>query len=318
MSVVYDKINKAANGGTELMLRGLESRILPELLDNVYVSRSVGVLKSLPNDRIKVYWTHEVPAVPNTDAVEYASLEKNKWQSFDKIVFVSNWQMNEYMRRYNFTWQDWGKSIVLKNAIDPIEEHTKPADKIRLIYTSNPARGLDLLYEVFDRLSKKYDDIELEVFSSAKVYGRDEEDLQFRDLFDKLKNHKQVVYHAGASNAEVREALKRSHIFAYPSTYGETSCISLIEAMSAGLLCVHPNQCAFFETSGGMTNMYHYDPDFSKHANLFYAQLDAAIQQYQRGDIEHLKTQKQYTDFAYSWKNRIPQWETFLTKLRTA
>jgi glycosyltransferase involved in cell wall biosynthesis len=318
MTIVYDQINKTANGGTELMLRGLESRISPELLSNFYVSRSTADLRLLPNDRTKIYWTHEVPATFQVDYSEYDSLWLNKWKSFDRIVFVSNWQMNEYMKRYDLNWQDWNKLVVLKNAIDPIEDHVKPTDKIRLIYTSNPARGLNILYEVFDRLSKKYDGIELEVFSSAKVYGKDEEDLQFKDLFDKLKNHKQVVYHAGASNAEVREALKRSHIFAYPSTYGETSCISLIEAMSAGLLCVHPNQCALFETSGGMTNMYHYEPDFNKHADVFYAQLDAAIQQYQRGDIDHLATQKQYTNFAYSWKNRIPQWETFLTKLRTA
>jgi glycosyltransferase involved in cell wall biosynthesis len=316
MSVIYDNVNKTANGGTELMLRGLESRISPELLDDVYICRSVDVLKVLPNDRIKIYWTHEVPATQETNFIEFNSFTMNRWQDFDRVVFVSNWQLNEYMKNYGFTWTDWDKAIVLRNAIDPIEDHVKPTDKIRLIYTSNPARGLDVLYEAFDKLSKKHDDVELEVFSSAAIYGMAEEDIQFKDLFDKLKSHKQIVYHPGAPNSEVREALKRSHIFAYPSTYGETSCISLIEAMSAKLLCVHPNQCALFETGGGMTNMYHYEKDVNKHVDVFYKQLDAAIEQYKYGDINHLPTQKNYVDFAYSWKNRTPQWESFLTKLR--
>ena len=44
-----------------------------------------------------------------------------------------------------------------------------------------------------------------------------------------------------ATDDELKKSLASSHIFPYPSTYRETFCLALLEAMSAGLLCVHPN-----------------------------------------------------------------------------
>ena len=46
------------------------------------------------------------------------------------------------------------------------------------------------------------------------------------------------VYHGFKSNDKVREALQNAHILAYPSIWEECNSRSLIESMSAGLLCV--------------------------------------------------------------------------------
>lgn len=307
--ILYDEANLKANGGTEMMMRGLENRIPHHLLDKVNISRSCELFK--PTDLTNVYWTHEVPAGEGTYEHEY--LTKYKWQPFQHIVFVSNWQMNEYIKRYNFTWADLDRIRVLKNAIDPIEAHEKPTDKIRLIYTSNPVRGLDILCDVFERLSKEYDDIELEVFSSNSVYGNKDDG---QELFERLKSNPKVIYHGGKSNVEVREGLKRSHIFAYPCTYGETSCIALMEAMSAGLLCVHPDQAALFETAGGMTEMYHYCHDPEKHKEIFYLELKKAINAIvNKTKSSKLELQKKYSEEVFGWYNREIEWANFLESL---
>jgi glycosyltransferase involved in cell wall biosynthesis len=316
MTILYDEKNLNASGGTEQMMRGIEQRINPEILKDFSISRSMKHLIESPSDKIRLYWTHEVPAIPENDRIEYEYVSKYRWTAFNKIICVSNWQMNEYVKRYNMNWSDLENFKVLQNAIEPIEEHQKPTDVIRLIYISNPNRGLDILYEVFDDISHKYDNVVLEVFSSAKLYGNDHEDLEFQDLFNNLKAHPKITYHGSVPNSEIREALKRSHIFAYPSTWGETSCISLIEAKSAGLLCVHPNNAALFETASGTTNMYQYVHHKGTHAETFHRELIKAIEQYKRGDIEHLEIQKKHTDLVYSWKTRIPQWEEFLINTR--
>ena len=41
-----------------------------------------------------------------------------------------------------------------------------------------------------------------------------------------------MTYHGFKPNDVVRKALSEAHIFAYPSIWVETSCISAIEAMS--------------------------------------------------------------------------------------
>ena len=62
----------------------------------------------------------------------------------------------------------WEKGVVIQHAIDPFPVHEKPDDKIRLIYASTPHRGLELLLHAFEQIDR--DDIELEVFSSFKIY----------------------------------------------------------------------------------------------------------------------------------------------------
>ena len=315
MGIVYDAMNLTANGGTELMMRGLESRLPPNAFDGIVLSRSLEKLAEAPTGVKRIFWAHEVPATPQSDMVEYQHLAQQRWQHFDAMVCVSNWQMLEYARSFNFRWPDWQRTRVMLNAIDPIPAHEKPKDKIRLVYTSSPQRGLKILYDVFRDLADEHEDIELEVFSSFKLYKNPlENDRTFHELFEALEADPRVIYRGIATNAEVREALTRCHIFAYPCIWGETSCLSLIEAMSAGLLCVHPNNAALFETACGITNMYHYPPEH--HKEVFYRELDNAIWQWKRGNVEHLGAQKAHADRVYSWEHRVPQWERLLSDIR--
>ena len=94
-----------------------------------------------------------------------------------------------------------------------------------------------------------YDNVHLDVFSSFNAYGWAERDEPYQELFDKIEAHPQMTYHGFKPNNIVRNALQKAHIFAYPSIWMETSCIALMEAMSAGLMCVHPNLAALPETA---------------------------------------------------------------------
>lgn len=316
MGFAYDKLNLKSNGGTELMMRGLESRLGAKDLEDVVISRSLAALAKEPKSKVRIYWTHEVPASSQLPGDEYSLYFKSRWDVCDATAFVSNWQMNEYLGRYKMVWPDWDKVRVLHNAIDPIEEHTKPDDIIRLIYMSNPNRGLDILYEAFIELDKKYSNLELMVFSSASLYGLNHEDAPWLELFKKMKDHPNISYHKAVLNSEIRAALKQSHIFAYPCIWGETSCISLIESMSAGLLCVHPNSAGLFETSMNLTNMYRYRRDRKEHLEAFKEALDNTIQQHIEGKTDHLKIQSKAASLAYSWDRRVLEWKSFINEIK--
>jgi hypothetical protein len=107
------------------------------------------------------------------------------------------------------TEEEQQRLYVLRNAITPIPEHTKPSGPIKLIYTSVPERGLHLLYYAFERLSQKYD-IELDVFSSYKIYGIPNADVQHRQLFDSLRNHPKINYYGTVTNEQVHKALQKA------------------------------------------------------------------------------------------------------------
>jgi glycosyltransferase involved in cell wall biosynthesis len=291
------------------MCRELERRIAPELLDRFQIIPSR--LRELDGERIRILWLHNTVLDPEAEA----ALANGGWRRFHRLVLVSHHQMQAFIDRFAIPWE---RCVVMRNAIVPIAEHAKPAGPIRLVYTSTPQRGLDILQAVFSRLAEKHQDIELEVFSSFKIYGWDDADAQFASLFERLRAHPRIKWHGARPNAEVREALARGHIFAYPSTWLETSGIVLIEAMSAGLLCVHPNYGALAETAAGLTSIYQWSADKNVHASVFLQMLDGAVSAWKANPPalrEHLALQKRYADTVYNWDQRAAEWEAFLRSL---
>lgn len=306
MPIATDEVSKNAMGGTERMKFTLAQKIKPEILDHFQIICSR--VRDIDSKLIPIYWLHDLPGDPESE-----HLHRGGYNRFEKLVFVSNWQMQSYIDYYKIPWY---KCIVLQNAIDPIPSVEKNYDKIKLIYHTTPHRGLQILLPVFVKLAEKYDNIELDVFSSFKIYGWEQRDEPYKALFDLCKEHPKINYHGYKPNEEVRKALQEAHIFAYPSIWLETSCISLLEAMSAECLCVHPNYGALYETAGNLTWMYQYQEDQRDHMASMYFELDLAIQSIKDDHlISSLKTNKSFVDSVYNWPRRTNQWETFLTEI---
>lgn len=303
MPIATDELSKNAMGGTEMMKYGLQDRIAPELLDNFHITASR--FRGAEPGKIELYWLHDLPGDP-----ESAHLANGGWNQFEKLIFVSNWQFQAYQQHYGLPWY---KSVILQNAIEPIEVKEKSRDKIKIIYNTTPHRGLEILVPVFEKLCEKYDNIELDVFSSFKAYGWEERDEPYKELFQRCIDHPKINYHGYQPNDVVRAALAEAHIQAYPSIWLETSCIALMEGMSAGCLCVHPNYGALYETAANWTWMYQWTQDKRDHANILYNHLAAGIENYWTEGIQtRLGGQKSYADVFYSWRYRQQQWEAFL------
>ncbi len=307
MSVAKDSLSTNAMGGTELMKYGLLSRIAKEKLDDfqIFVSR---VEEELDPTKIRLLWLHDLPGDPASE-----HLRNGGWKKFHRLIFASNWQMQAYINHYQIPWS---KCIVLQNAIEPIEEHTKSNDVIRLAYWSTPHRGLSILVPVFEKLCERYDNIELDVYSSFDLYGWPERNKPYEDLFERCRQHPKINYHGTVDNAVLRENLKNTHILAYPSIWPETSCITLMEAMSAGLLCVHPNYAALYETAANWTMQYQFNEDLNQHANMFYVALAGAIENFWDDSVQsRLDSQKAYANVFYNWEFRTIQWEAVLASV---
>lgn len=307
MAFAYDSLAVNAKGGTELMKFGLQDRLPKELLDEfqIFVSR---VEEDFDETKIRIYWAHDLPGDPAAD-----HLKNGGWNKFHKLVFASNWQMQGFINHYDIPWS---KCIVLQNAINPIPEHEKPKDTIRLAYWSTPHRGLNILVPVFDKLCEKYDNIELDVYSSFALYGWEQRDQQFEELFEACRNHPKINYHGAIPNEELRKNLENTHILAYPSIWQETSCITLMEAMSAGLACVHPNLGALYETAAGWTHMYQWNENLNAHAHSFYQMLDGVIENYNDDSIQsRVISAKSYANVFFNWEMRKWQWEALLQSL---
>ena len=301
-----DDETSTAMGGTELLAHRLVDNVDSKLLENVEIHISRATKKD--ENKKQLLWVHDLAEDP---AVSH--LKDGGHSEYDKIIFVSHWQQQMYNK---YLGVPMSKGIVIQNAITPIEDHDKPDDgTIRLIYTSTPHRGLNILYTVFNELSKHHKDIELDVYSSFNLYGWGSRDEPFKNIFNALEEHPHINYHGAVSNDNVRDALKKADIFAYPSTWQETSCLSLIEAMSASCLCLHSSLAALPETSMLGTYIYEYSEEPNDHATRFFHNLNGLITGYKenRENMKSLaKYKKPLVDSVYGIERFKKTWEAFL------
>lgn len=304
----FNETNKNSRGGTETLTQQLGERLGKDILQDFQIVSSR--VRELDEDKIRIFWAHDLPNDPESHFLK----TKEGQNKFHKFVFVSNWQMNGYMQAYNLPWS---KCQVMPNAIDPIEDHEKPdtKDGINLIYHTTPHRGLNILSAVFKKLCETYDNLNLDIFSSFELYGWKERDDQFKELFQQLEEMKNVKMHGTQPNSVVREHLKKTHIFPYPSVWPETSCLCLIEAMSAGCVNIHPNYAALFETAAQFNQMYQMHEDQSMHASMLYAILDGNIKNIE-SSLMRARSARSYANLYYNWETRTLEWKGFLENLK--
>lgn len=293
-------------GGTELLLEGLNKHVSKELLEKSLVTvcpPQIGPRHLKP----LILWEHQSYDQPSVQCLHDGRVRT----MIDQYVFVSEWQRSLYLKYFTIPNE---KTAVIHNAIERIPIHVKPKGKLKLIYTSTPFRGLDVLLDAFLLLNRT--DVELHIYSGMGLYGRSQEDAVFEPLYKKARGMQNVHYHGVVSNEKVREALQEAHIFAFPSTWEETSCVSLVEAQSAGCLAVVPSLGALPETAGGFAQLYAYTENKKAHAQLFAKQLNKAIDTFwQIGTQQKLAEQRDYFNTAYSWSVRKGEWEFFLSKV---
>jgi glycosyltransferase involved in cell wall biosynthesis len=296
-----------SQGGTEQMVAGLKQRVPAELLNkfNFICSR----VREVDTSKRNILWLHDTWDDPESQHLK----KPDSLKRFEKLVFVSNYQQSTYNIGLDVPYS---KGVVLQNAIVPIEKHEKPKDKINIIYHTTPHRGLEILIPVCDFLANKGVDFHLDVYSSFGIYGWPARDEPYLPLFERIKNHPNMTYHGWQPNDVIREALKKAHIYAYPSIWPETSGISVIEAMSAGCNIICPNLAALPETCANFAVMYNWTEDNNQHANMFAGILNMVIDQYWADfNQSRLQYQKMYTDTFYNWDMRAKQWIDFLESL---
>ncbi len=305
MPVHKNEYNLKAVGGTELSIGEFEQYVDAELLSKFQIipSRFRGLQEGL----IPVMWVHDT-----ADDPEMNHLADGGWKKFRALAFVSNWQMQRFIDRFQIPWS---RCVVLPNAIEPVSfELRNWTGTIDFVYHTTPHRGLNVLAGAFAALSEKWD-VHLHVYSSFAMYGAPHMDEPYRPVFDALASNPKVTLHGAQPLEVVRERLRTAHVFLYPCTWPETGCRSLIEAMCHGLVCIHSNFGCLYETSLGLNRVYQYTESLGDHANIAYQQADA-IMAHDFEEFNHAMHQKAHRAmYHYDWNLRGEQWNNFLKSL---
>jgi UDP-glucose:(glucosyl)LPS alpha-1,2-glucosyltransferase len=162
----------------------------------------------------------------------------------------------------------------------------------------------------------KHRDIQLDVYSSTQLYGdefKKMNDKHYEPLYEHARKMDNVNYLGYSPNKSLITAMQDTHIFAYPSIWEETCCISALEAMAAGNIPLVTNFGALPETCGDYGFYVPYDTNPQTLAREYAAHLEyikrilptEAMQQ-------QIENQRQHFIHFYSWDQRIKEWIAFL------
>ena len=298
-------------GGSENQLRLLLKYLPDESFKDINLILNNANHDLIEKDKINVLWMHHF-----VNQKEAQNLSSNEFvNKLDWIVYNSNWNFEKHV--YQFKVPE-NKCVVIRNAIEKIDIVEKPKDKISLIYHTTPWRGLVHLLKVFKNLNLK--NVELNICSSTIIYGK-KFDVKlgktYESLFNECKNTKNVKYFGFLDNKKIIELLKQMHIFAHPSIWPETSCISAIEAMAAGCEVVTTNLGALYETCSPFGTFVNFDRNFDNLEKRYKKVLLNSIENYWSDrNQDKLKLQVKTINSTYSWDVRSYEWKNFFEEIK--
>jgi glycosyltransferase involved in cell wall biosynthesis len=298
-------------GGTELQMQFLKKHVDNELLKEVQITSSVPENIPLSKDKINILWQQN--SYNQTNLFSWFK-DKSNHSKYDWYVFNSHWCYEKYRMMFDIATD---RSLVIKNGITKITPRNlnyKKGNPIKLIFHPTPWRGLNVILAAMKMIQNPL--IALDVYSSTEVYGdqfKAMNDKKYQGLYDQAKQLPNVNYIGYKPNSYILEHLQNYHIFAFPSIWEETSCISAIEAMSAGLHCIVTNYGALFETCAEYATYLPYQKSYENLAKRFaYAIEKAASNLSDPAVQEHLQIQIDYTNRFYNWERIGSLWTNFL------
>ena len=297
-------------GGTELQYALLQKHVDNKLLEKFQITTSIPEKEPLSKDKINILWVQNSYDQPN---LAPWFKDKSNHDKYDWYVFNSHWCVEKYRMMFDLP-QD--KCTVIKNAIEhfpKITQHRKH-EKIKMIYTSTPWRGLSVLLGA--RQLVKNELVELDVYSSTQIYGQNFHDAHkdiYEPLFEQARQLPNVKYMGYATNDYITNEMSNYNLFVYPNIWEETSCISAIEALGAGIHCITTNYGALYETCSEWPTYVQYTNNYRKLAEAFAFAIDGIADQLHLDGMRELCVSQQmfYKKF-YSWDNRKNEWNQFL------
>lgn len=297
--------NEAFFGGTETMARGFIKNILPDMVNihkytNVIIPGHLPEVQTMGIDGSRyIFWLHNnvsqfigpVGRLLNNNLVRKAT---------ERVIAVSEYEKKVLAKELDM---DLNMIYVIPNAIElatPNPDKFKKINKVKLIHASTAERGMDILLKAVPLIEE---DFELNVFNDFYP------DLPHNSL--EGVNDPRVNFYGKTPRKTLYKFFADAHIHAYPSTYPETSCLTQMEAMSAGCYTVHTDLGALPETSLGYGTMI---PSHELTPERYAEELTKAIRMIKEQGYDYTQ-QVEDVKNNFTWDKAKQNWLAFDTTI---
>ena len=257
-----------------------------------------------------ILWIHDIHCGDHLTA--------NRAKKFDKILTLSEWHRGHVLEKYPFL--DPAKVSTTRNGIDLGRFDKRVArDPHRAVYSSSLDRGLQCLLEVWPEVRRRVFDAELHIYYgmlnwelAADAEGK-KTIAHLKKLIEDLKDSG-VTFHGRVPQGRLAIEMLKSGVWAYPTWFWETSCITAMEAQAAGLRMVTSPIAALNETVGNRGALVSGHWLSTEYKKKFVDEVVVAMEKPGEDDRVTLQT---YARDHFGWDSLATEWDAMLRSLAT-
>ena len=196
----------------------------------------------------RIAWVHDIHMGPE--------LTHARAIRADRVMALTQWHRQNILRHHPQLHNS--QVVVTRNGID-LERFaaTPERDPFRVIYSSSPDRGLEALLDMWPGIKRREPRATLSVYYGFETWesmATVARSLGQLEHIDRIKakiaavEKLGVTHHGRVPQSELATAMLSSGVWAYPTWFPETSCITAMEAQAAGLRIVTSPIAALPET----------------------------------------------------------------------
>ena len=297
-------------GATEIQMEMLYRHVPKTLLDQVQICTSIPGKVPLDPNKLNILWQKNSWDQPNLQ--EFFG-NKARHKEYDWYIFNSHWNYEKFRYFFDIPTE---RSVVIKNGTNnfPKRKIYKQGEPIKILHHNTPWRGLNVVLRAMQEI--KNPNITLDVYSSTQVYGdafKKQQDEQFQPLYDQAKKLPNVNYVGYKPNEYILEHITDYDLYVYPSIFEETSCVSALEALAAGVHVITNNFGALYETCAEWPVYVSYNTNYEAMARDTAAAIEIAAGYLHEDFIQdHLEEQQKFYKRFYNWQKKGMEWTSFL------
>jgi glycosyltransferase involved in cell wall biosynthesis len=266
--------------------------------------------------RAKMVWAHDL---------EVANLTHARSLTANRVVAVSEWHKKRLCKAHNLHPDQVAAS---RNGIDlwrfdrGYQGKRVKRNPHKVVYSSSPERGIPSLLDMWPEVRKRVPDAELHVFygvdgwkSIAKKFGSQLALGHIANLMGRLRMMEPLGVRTRGRIDQRQLALEfmSAGVWAMPTWFEETSCLTSMESQAAGLRIVTSPVGALEETTGDRATYVVGDWLSEEYQAEFVERLVEAL-----GAPEEDEERERSRKFAranFSWEGVVEQWDALLKQV---
>lgn len=242
----------------------------------------------------------------------------------DEVIVSSKWHA-DYLTTLVGERMPKGKLKIIPLGVDKnLFRKERKKDKYKVLYSSNPNRGLSILGDMWGEITERIPQIKLNVlygWNGLKTWRTDDVwkadiEKEQAEILEKFRPYDNVNFMGRLTKKELAEEMLESSFLLYPANFFETFCLSALESQIAGMIVITSDLGALHTTVNDYENRKIVaDPKSAEYKKIFIDSLVVLINDSKEMELcSNYNRTKTYSSNC-DWKDISLEWQKNLWEI---